>query len=124
VLRTDIEVPITLYGTGNIYTYDTKKLLISYGVMDFSAIIHTIIGLHSLYTNGVQHSTSFSSILFTTRNPELNTIAAGQSLGTKPLPKEIRNRRLMFGTLDKMARKISLEIPGMLRSALMVLWIG
>jgi hypothetical protein len=105
VLRTDIEVPVTLYVTRNIYAYDAKHLLVSYGVTAFFAVLAMLIGLHSLHANGVQHSTSFSSILFTTRNPELDNIAAGQSLGTKPLPKEIRNRRLMFGTLDGSGEK-------------------
>lgn len=112
MLRTDTEVAVTLYVTKNIYAYNAKHLLVSYGVTAFFAVIAILIGLHSLHANGVQHSTSFSSILFTTRNPELDTIAAGQSLGTKSLPKEIRRRRLIFGTIDGGGEK---DTPGDVR---------
>ncbi len=105
-------MPVTFYDTKNIYIYDAKKLLISYGVMAFLASLAVLIGLHSLHANGVHHSTSFSSFLFTTRNPELDIITASQSLGTKPLPKEIRKRRLMFGILDGSGEK---DTPGDVR---------
>jgi hypothetical protein len=98
-------VPVTVFGTRNIYTYKASNLLLSYGLTAFFAVLAVVIGLDALHANGVQHSTSFSSILFTTRNPELDKIAAGQSLGTKPLPREIRDRKLMFGTIDGSGEK-------------------
>jgi hypothetical protein len=58
------------------------------------------IGLYSFAVNGVSHSHSFSAIMTTTRNPDLDALSQGQSLGAAPLDRKLGNVRLRFGTID------------------------
>jgi hypothetical protein len=44
-------------------------------------VLAVIVGLYSLHFNGVAHSSNFSAILGTTRNPELDKYVRGHSLG-------------------------------------------
>ena len=58
------------------------------------------IGLHSLRTNGVNLSSSFSGILCTTRNPELDILTRGSFVGSQPLDDALKKQKLQFGLLQ------------------------
>ncbi|KAL3419653.1 hypothetical protein PVAG01_08151 [Phlyctema vagabunda] len=80
----------------NVYEYDTQSLWISYGILIGAGVIAVVIGVLSLISNGVYHNASFSAILATTRNRDLDHAAEGMCLGeTKGMGEE----RLMFGVL-------------------------
>jgi len=55
------------------------------------------VGLYAFHTNGVSHSTAFSAIIATTRNPELDELSRGNSLGAFPLNLEAGGVKLRFG---------------------------
>jgi len=55
------------------------------------------VGLYAFHTNGVSHSTAFSAIIATTRNPELDELSRGHSLGAFPLNLEAGPVKLRFG---------------------------
>jgi hypothetical protein len=95
------EVPrkITTSNTINVYQYDPLYLLLSYGIGLLYTFLAVVVGLCSLHFNGVSHSVSFSSILATTRNLDLDSLTHGSSLGALPLKKDIKKAKLKFGPL-------------------------
>ncbi|KAL2861718.1 hypothetical protein BJX68DRAFT_223128 [Aspergillus pseudodeflectus] len=84
----------------NYYFYGATGLLTAYMSAVAVSIVCVIIGLVALRRNGVAQGTSFSSVLMTTRNPELDRLAVGQCLGTEPLKDEIGKVRLQFGEIE------------------------
>ena len=78
-----------------MYAYDSAKLLISYGAGIIATVFVVIIGLITFSINGISHDTSFSSIMTTTRNPDLDKLSVGQSLSA--IGEELKSTRLIFG---------------------------
>ena len=66
---------ITFLSAQNVYKYDKRNLLVSYGAVILVTVIAIIIGIVSLIENGVYHDTSFSAIMATTRNPDLDALS-------------------------------------------------
>ena len=87
---------ITSFSTENVYRYDKHNLFISYGAVIVVTLFVLLVGLVALTKNGVYHDGSFSAIMTTTRNPDLDVISQGCCLGDT---KDIAANRLMFGTL-------------------------
>ncbi|KAF7901718.1 uncharacterized protein EAF01_007017 [Botrytis porri] len=90
---------ITTSDTKNVYVYHPLYLVLSYNIGFFLASLCGAIGLYSMHLNGISHSNSFSAIMLTTRNPDLDILARGKSLGSDPLSKSIKNTKLRFGPL-------------------------
>lgn len=85
--------------TDNFYEYHPLWLFISYGVALLFSAIATAIGFYALYVNGTSHSNSFSAIVATTRNPQLDTLMKGSSLGSDPMSTDNEKMKLKFGPL-------------------------
>ncbi|KAF7901546.1 hypothetical protein EAE99_012238 [Botrytis elliptica] len=83
--------------TNNYYIYHPFWLLISYGLAFLFSIMAVAVGIHAIKSNGVVHSNSFSAIVATTRNPELDEILGRSCLGAEPLTKDPGQYRLKFG---------------------------
>jgi hypothetical protein len=64
-----------------------------------TAIIIMIAGFYALWSNGISHSSSFSGIICTTRNKDLDDWAKGHYLGSEPLDKSIAKQKLQYGLL-------------------------
>jgi len=108
---TNITGSVTTFQTMNVYSYDQQNLLLSYGLVAFVTLIAVLVGLLSVVKNGVYHESSFSAIMVTMRNRELDDLANGTCLGET---EGIRNERLMFGILtggNEMERKDRMQ-PG------------
>lgn len=97
-------VPVTIHTTPNVYHYDAFKLLLSYGIAILFTVLSTIFGIYSFYVNGVEHFSSFSALIATTRNPDLDILSEGHSLGALPLDSDVANVRLRFGVLVREER--------------------
>jgi hypothetical protein len=52
----------------NVYAYDQKNLLISYGVALVLTLLACAVGCAKVYRNGVSYSNLFSTVLRTTRH--------------------------------------------------------
>ena len=52
-----------------------------------------------LFRNGVDSSMSFSQVLATTRNPSLDRLCRGASLGGETIPEDLSKARLRYGEL-------------------------
>lgn len=81
----------------NVYTYDSKALIITYASAIGITILMTLLGLHALHSNGVVSDDHFSTILLTTRNPKLDEVTKGACVGGTPLPEILRETKLHFG---------------------------
>ena len=77
-----------------------KYLLISYGCVLLVTLFAAVTGLIALQQNGVYYGTSFTTILATTRNSELDALCEGASLGDT---EGIEDARLTFGILKNTA---------------------
>lgn len=94
-------VKVTTYTYENEYFYSPEHLLQSYEIAMVFTTMAIVIGLISLRSNGVSHSTSFSAIMSTTRNLQLNELVLreGLDIGSEPLPEAMMKARLKFGKL-------------------------
>ncbi|KUJ11656.1 uncharacterized protein LY89DRAFT_594462 [Mollisia scopiformis] len=90
---------ITTSNSSNYYQYRPLYLALPYGIGLLCVSIVATIGLYSIHLNGVTHSMNFSSILATTRNPDLDVLTRGASLGAEPLKTDISKVKLRFGPL-------------------------
>ena len=86
---------MTFYSSDNIYEYDSLKLIASYTAGVLATILTVIISCVGFHINGVAHDKSFSAIMTTTRNPDLDIMTAGHSLG--PTSKKLDHTKLRFG---------------------------
>jgi hypothetical protein len=100
---------ITTSNTVNVYQYHPLYLLLSYGIGLLFASFAAVVGLYSLYINGTSHATSFSAIMATTRNSDLDSLTRGSSLGAEPLNTRIGKAKLRFGPLLKIDDAIDLK---------------
>ncbi len=81
------------------WEYKPRWLVVSYTVAGALVFVTVGVGLHAISRNGYSGDTDFSTFLATTRNPELDGLLVGYSLGIWPLSKEVRRTRLKFGEL-------------------------
>lgn len=80
-----------------VYIYDSRLLLITYGVAFAVALLLALVGALSGWDNGCFADFRFSTIVRTTRDPRLADLVRGAELGSNPLPERIARRRLRFG---------------------------
>lgn len=92
---------VTIFSTDILFSYNAQILLLSYSLAIFVAFIILLFGLRALWINRVSHSSSFSAILSTTRNAELDALVQGNiALGAQPLEKSLAKQKLQFGVLQ------------------------
>ncbi|OQE22468.1 hypothetical protein PENSTE_c010G08634 [Penicillium steckii] len=93
-------VPVSVNSPKNFYSYNWKNLFAAYLTALMVTFVCIIIGLFALWGNGVPENTSFSNLLRTTRNPDLDALATGHCLGSDHLPDELKKVRLRFGEIE------------------------
>ena len=94
-------IDVTYFPARNIFQYNPRNLVISYSISIGVTIICVAIGLAATVSNGVSHSSSFSTLLATAQNPRLRGLFEGNSLGALPLDRETRKVKLRFGELNQ-----------------------
>jgi len=93
-------VTVTSYRDSNIYKYNPFLLVVSYCSALAATFLGVCLGLYAFKQNGVSHSSAFSAIVATTRNPDLDRLSEGHSLGAFPLDKQVAEVKLKFGGID------------------------
>jgi len=83
------------------YAYSPSTLWLIYGVALGASALVIIIGAYMLFLNGTDAEMSFSQFLVTTRNPTLDRLCQGSSLGGEHISKDLLKTKLIFG-----------EVPG------------
>ncbi|EKJ71664.1 hypothetical protein FPSE_08110 [Fusarium pseudograminearum CS3096] len=77
-------IPVTRFSAQNAFSYEPRNLFIAY-----------VYGLLCIKSSSSSYTNSFSTILRTTRNPDLDTvISAAETSGAEPLSKTLGNVRL------------------------------
>lgn len=91
----------------NIYTYTPLPLLAAYGTATCVALLSLLAGARAYVANGFSGSRSFSAILLTTRNTDLDRLVEGHCLPARPVEKGLRATRLRFGTLAAKEKSVA-----------------
>ncbi|KAH8590354.1 hypothetical protein B0O99DRAFT_634716 [Bisporella sp. PMI_857] len=81
----------------NVFKYDKRALLLTYGLALLLGLLAIAIGIKSLFQNGVSADLGFLSILLTTRSRSLDDLAFGASLGADPISGKLRKQKVTFG---------------------------
>ncbi|KAH8679682.1 hypothetical protein BGZ60DRAFT_481059 [Tricladium varicosporioides] len=92
-------VTLRITSSVNVFAYNARNLLLAYGIALLATLFALTLGLRAIFLNGVSHNSSFSGMLCTTRNPTLDALAKGRTLGAEPLERDIGKTRLRFGEL-------------------------
>lgn len=95
--RINISTPCTVTATELVWNYKPFWLVLSYSLAVGSMCVAVGMGVVAFRRNGYSADMSFSSIVATTRNGDLDVLAEGISLGYSPLPKHFQGVRLRFG---------------------------
>lgn len=98
-----------------VWKYDPLYLAVSYCIAVGLTLAAVGVGLHAIAANGYVAQTNFSTFLTTTRNPDLDGVAAGSCLGAWPMSREVRKTRLRFGEVVKERRQEKREGAGQVR---------
>ncbi|KAM0229609.1 hypothetical protein ACHAPO_009873 [Fusarium lateritium] len=98
-------VPITRFSAQNAFSYEPRNLFIAYGIGILFSMIIVIYGLLCIKSASASYANSFSTILRTTRNPDLDAVVpTAETSGAEPLAKNIGKIRLKLrrqgGTLE------------------------
>lgn len=85
----------------NVYFYNKLNLLSAYLLATVMTVLMVFLGFYALVKNGVASDINFSTIMLTTRNTDLDELAKGSCLGGNPLPKRLREEKMMFGVIKE-----------------------
>ncbi|KAH7227133.1 uncharacterized protein BKA55DRAFT_599159 [Fusarium redolens] len=89
--------PITYLSTQIAFSSESRNLFIAYGLGILASAIVIIIGLLCIKSASASYATSFSTILRTTRNPDLDTmIPTAKTTGAEPLSRHVGDMRLVL----------------------------
>jgi len=94
-----VTTPCTVAKTELLWNYRPLWLVLSYSLGVVFMALAVVMGIFAYKFNGYGTDMSFSSILVTTRNKDLDALAEGSCLGNTPLPKQLTEERLRFGEL-------------------------
>lgn len=88
---------ITYLTTQIAFSYEPRNLFIAYGLGVLASAIIVVIGLLCIKSASASYATTFSTILRTTRNPDIDTIVpAAETSGAEPLSKHLGDTRLVL----------------------------
>ncbi|EWZ89434.1 hypothetical protein NW765_015437 [Fusarium oxysporum] len=88
---------ITYLTTQIAFSYEPRNLFIAYGMGVLASAINVIVGLLCIKSASASYATTFSTILRTTRNPDIDTIVpAAETSGAEPLSKHLGDTRLVL----------------------------
>ncbi|KAK4221314.1 hypothetical protein QBC38DRAFT_504994 [Podospora fimiseda] len=88
---------VTITSQANVHFYGSRNLIITYAVTCSFALTAVAVGVISLFRNGVSHQIGFLTFLLTTRNPRLDSLTIGESMGAMPHSKRVTDTKLRFG---------------------------
>ncbi|KAK7711933.1 hypothetical protein SLS64_005204 [Diaporthe eres] len=109
MLANETAAEVTVHTSAALYSYNWRNLLLAYAIAVCATAVCAVVGLDALLANGYSAETTFSSILLTTRNADLDDLARGHCLGERPLAKEIGRRRLKYGILRSQAHDVAVK---------------
>jgi len=100
----EAKAPCEKWRYENRFHYSRQGLWIGYTLSVIATLASVLVGMHSIYMNGITSDTLFSKILVTTRNPTLDNLVKdheGVCLGGDPFPEKLEKTELIFGITDQ-----------------------
>ncbi len=91
---------MTISQNVNVYVYDSQKLILTYSIAVTVTAAFVVLGVQAFHSNGTSYSSSFSSILVSTRNPDLDNLVRGHTQDSQSLEKAIMKVKLQYGGLQ------------------------
>ncbi|KAL6918538.1 hypothetical protein FSST1_010033 [Fusarium sambucinum] len=89
--------PVTYSSPQNEFSYEPRNLFIAYGIGLLLSFAIVLVGLLCIKSASASYESRFSTIVRTTRNPELDTVVpAAETTGVEPLSKYLSNVRLVL----------------------------
>lgn len=88
------------YKTLTVWIFHPSPLVFSYSLALIASILSLIVGGQALFASGVARDKSFSSIVRSTRNQDLDLLSTGEEDLALPLPQCIGKQRLRFSGLS------------------------
>ncbi|KAF1812173.1 hypothetical protein P152DRAFT_370107, partial [Eremomyces bilateralis CBS 781.70] len=74
----------------NVYKYEPRNLVIAYVICGGMAFLGNIIGARPMFRTRRSYSNAFSTVIRTSRNPDLDKIIRGSDTdGANPLPESL-----------------------------------
>ncbi|KAF3908468.1 hypothetical protein ABW21_db0203593 [Orbilia brochopaga] len=97
---------VTTYS--NVWRYEQQYLIIAYVAGLVASLVSLVVGAIALAKNGLVSEMSFSQVIATTRNPELDKLLEGNCLGKSDLqPRSLYSIKLRLGELQDPDGKLS-----------------
>ncbi|KAK6350174.1 hypothetical protein TWF696_006417 [Orbilia brochopaga] len=97
---------VTTYS--NVWRYEKQYLIIAYVAGLVASLVSLVLGTIALMKNGLVSEISFSQVVATTRNPELDKLLEGNCLGRSDLqPRSLYSVKLRLGELRDPDGKLS-----------------
>lgn len=88
---------VTRFSAQNVFSYAPRNLFIAYGIGILFSLIVVIFGLLCIKSASSSYTNSFSTILRTTRNSELDAVVpSAETSGAELLSKHLSNVRLVL----------------------------
>lgn len=97
---TSASAQVTSTSPKNFFTYNPENLLISYLLAIVATMLILLLAARAYHLNGVSPKTSFSTIMLTTRNTDLDVFSEGQCLGKTTTKEDRKAQKLQFGILN------------------------
>lgn len=91
----------------NIYFYAPLPLLAAYATAAAISLLCLLAGARAYAANGFSGSRSFSAIMLTTRNTDLDRLVEGHCLPARPVEKGLRATQLRYGTLAAKEKSVA-----------------
>ncbi|OQV06566.1 hypothetical protein CLAIMM_11115 [Cladophialophora immunda] len=77
---------VTIYYPQNVYTYEAEQLWLAYGVAILANVLCLLAGTFAMQRNGLSYNNDFTTIMRTTRNPNLDLLVPeAESSGAQPV---------------------------------------
>ena len=77
---------VTVFYPENVYVYQPRQLWFAYGIAILANIVCLLIGVFAMRRNGLWYNNDFTTIMRTTRNPNLDLLVPeGESNGAEPV---------------------------------------
>ena len=90
---------VTVQTPQNVYQYNPRNLILAYGIGVFIATAIVVVGFICIWGSSKSFGASFSVILRTTRNPELDAlVTSSDTSGAEPISKELAESKIMLQT--------------------------
>lgn len=94
-------ISVITHSPQNIYVYSPRNLILAYGIAILFTLVGVILGFWCLSVNGGSYSNSFSTVLRTTRNSQLDTLVrTSETTGADPLPHHLGRTKVSLQVLS------------------------